>query len=99
MSDASEWIEVGHVHPSQLNFELTPEEEAKVAEWSERLQAWATTPRRWVMGITANDIPAKTMRLVFGLPLERCDYSWLWPNECAHCLGHQLPDDVPVQTV
>lgn len=22
---------------------------------------------------------------------ERCDYSWLWPNQCAHCLGH-VPD-------
>ena len=23
--------------------------------------------------------------------MERCDYSWLWPSECAHCLGH-VPD-------
>ncbi|GAB3830268.1 hypothetical protein [Kribbella italica] len=43
------------------------------------------------------EVNPATLRLLYGLPAERCDYSWLWPNECAHCLGHELPDDVPVQ--
>jgi len=31
--------------------------------------------------------------------MEPCDYSWLAPSECAHCLGH-VPDwDEPKRKV
>ncbi|WP_405056949.1 hypothetical protein OG474_29945 [Kribbella sp. NBC_01505] len=46
------------------------------------------TPRRWAAGVIRKSAP-----------VVRCeDYSWLPVDQCAHCLGHELPDDVPVQS-
>lgn len=36
---------------------------------------------------------------VAGTPRERCDYSWLWPEECAHCLGHEPDWEEPRRVV
>lgn len=43
-----------------------------------------------------------TMAVAMGVitPLEeRCDYSWLWPSECAHCLGHEPDWEEPKKRV
>ncbi len=53
--------------------------------------------RQFSMALDVVKVNPAGLRLLYGLPPERCDYSWLWPTECAHCLGHELPDDVPVQ--
>lgn len=57
----------------------------------------ATQFRSFTTTFNLVEVHPATLRLLYGLPAERCDYSWLWPEQCAHCLGHELGDDVPVQ--
>lgn len=73
-------------------------------EGAELVRIWAALReepviRESTLTLEARAIKPATLRLLHGLSPERCDESWLWPEQCAHCLGHTLPGDVPVQTV